>query len=118
MSYSESSSSSVNRSVNRSVSQLLQAPWMLFAPPLLAISIPPASLQARLALELVQSGQAHLFASWPAPGSDDDDKHRFFKQVICDLDSSMGVSARQPYVAILALAEDSRRLLANSNQCN
>lgn len=35
--------------------------------------------------KLVECGQDHLFANWPAPGTDDDDKRRFLAQAaVCD----------------------------------
>ncbi|GJP47658.1 hypothetical protein CLOM_g6836 [Closterium sp. NIES-68] len=43
--------------------------------------------QIDLAGKLVSCGQAHLFSHWPEPGSNDDDKRRFFAQ-LARLDTS------------------------------
>ena len=37
--------------------------------------------EVMLAASLVGIGQAHLFESWPAPGVQDNNKHRLLKQV-------------------------------------
>lgn len=38
--------------------------------------------QVGLATMLCEQHQAHLMAGWPMPGTDDDKKHTFFKQVV------------------------------------
>ena len=43
--------------------------------------------------KLVECGQDHLFANWPAPGTDDDDKRRFLAQAaVCDAGYPGGIA--------------------------
>eukprot|EP00897_Mesotaenium_endlicherianum_P001660 jgi/Mesen1/1521/ME001323S00374 len=61
-----------------------------------------------LALMLTSEGQEHLFLGWPAPGMEDDDKHRFFSQVgKLDEEYSGGLAA---YI------QNARQLLADSRE--
>ncbi|CAI5524766.1 unnamed protein product, partial [Closterium sp. Naga37s-1] len=59
-----------------------------------------------LAGKLVSCGQAHLFSHWPEPGSNDDDKRRFFEQA-ARLDASYPGGLPR-YIS------NARRLLADS----
>lgn len=40
------------------------------------------TFQLSLALLLHAEGQDHLFNDWPAPGTEDEEKHTFFSQVL------------------------------------
>ncbi|CAI5464578.1 unnamed protein product [Closterium sp. Yama58-4] len=62
--------------------------------------------QIDLAGKLVSCGQAHLFSHWPEPGSNDDDKRRFFEQA-ARLDASYPGGLPR-YIS------NARRLLADS----